>query len=188
MGEAFGWFIVSVLLIGFVLVALVLSSGVVLGRRAYRRLSEFGSGMTERTATWARTVGDPSAAQVSRLRRRLYGEVRAVEAALAQGGDGRVFVADGQMMLARLQQSAADLDTELRAVADYLEPERRAAAVAVLRPQVEQLIDATYSARQTILETAAQDRTQRLDSLSADIQREADALARYRNSTRDLSI
>jgi hypothetical protein len=188
MAEAFGWFILSVVVIGFFFVALAVTGGALLGRRACRRLSGFSSVVSGRTSDWARAVADPTQGQVGRLRRRLETELRGLEAALAERADGRVFTADGQVMLARLHDSAADLDAELRAVAEYLQPERRAAAVAVLRPQVEQLIDATYSARQTILETAAQDRSRRLDSLSADIQREADALARYRKSPEDLSL
>jgi hypothetical protein len=182
------WFLACLLVIGLILAALVVSSGVLLGRRAYRRVSGVGTELTERTSQWARAVADPSFAQVSRLRRRLYSELRAMEDVLLEAGDGRVFTADGRTVLARLKESAAELDSELRAVADYLDPDRRAAATAVLKPQVEQLVAATYSARQTILETAAQDRSRRLDGLSADIQREADALARYRNSSGGLSL
>jgi hypothetical protein len=121
------------------------------------------------------------------LRRRLAAEVRATQQALADAPGGLIFRADAARVLAELTASAADMDRELAAVERFLDAAEQRRALEGLTPQVTQLIAATYSARHTVLRTAAEDRARRLAELAADLQVQADSLESYRRS-RDLPL
>jgi hypothetical protein len=50
------------------------------------------------------------------------------------------------------------------------------------------VIATTYTARQTVLQTAAEDRARRIAGLQADVARQAAALDVYRNGDRELRL
>ena len=122
------------------------------------------------------------------LRRRLQAEVRATRDLLGSVPDGLIFRADAAAVLDELATTAGALDRDLAAVERFLEPAEQRSALATLRPQAEQVIATTYSARQIVLRTAAEDRTRRLNTLQDDVARQAAALEFYRNVDRDPQI
>jgi hypothetical protein len=125
---------------------------------------------------------------VVRLRRRLHDELRSAHDVLTTSPNGKVFRADAAGLLAELTSTAAALDNDLRAVERFVDPAQQQAALAGLSPQVEQLIAASYSARQTVLRTAAEDRARQLSALSDCVDQEAAAAALYREGGRELSL
>ena len=76
----------------------------------------------------------------------------------------------------------------LASIQTFPDPAQQLAALAPVAPQVVQLIDTCYSARQTMLRTAALDRDRTLSSLSASLAHQSAALATYERPGRDLTI
>ncbi len=123
------------------------------------------------------------------LRRRLAEEMTSTKQVLAGSTpDTRIFVAEAQPVLAELTATAAALDAELVAIENFPDPRQQRAALATIAPQVEQVIATSYSARQTMLQTAAADRRRRLSALSDTVANEAAALATYKRDRRDLTL
>jgi hypothetical protein len=122
------------------------------------------------------------------LRQRLHAELRATRDMLEAAPDGLIFRADAGSVLHELVTVAVDVDRELRAVERFLDPAQQRAALKTVRPQAEQLIDTTYTARHTVLSTAATDRGRHLATLHADVTRQAAALDRYRQTTGELRL
>jgi hypothetical protein len=124
----------------------------------------------------------------ARLRCRLHAELRATRDMLESAPQGLIFRADAAVLLKELAATAAAMDTELAAVERFLDPEQQRTALATVTPQVEELIGTTYTARQTILRTAAEDRARQLSALRADVAAQAAALDTYRRNGRELSL
>lgn len=123
------------------------------------------------------------------LRRRLAEEMRSTREVLAgTSPDTRIFVAEAQPILTELSTTAAALDAELVAIDRFPDPRQQRAALATIAPQVEQVIATSYSARQTMLQTAAADRRRHLASLSEAVANEAASLATYQRERRDLTL
>ena len=122
------------------------------------------------------------------LLQRLHAELRATRDMLEAAPDGLVFRADAASLLHELVTVAVDIDRELRGVEGFLDPAQQRAALKTVRPQAEQLIDTTYTARHTVLSTAAADRGRHLGTLHADVIRQAAALDRYRQTTGELRL
>jgi hypothetical protein len=122
------------------------------------------------------------------LRRTLDAELRATRDMLESAPQGLVFRADAAAMLHELAVTATALDGELAGIERFLDPAQQRAALTGITPQVEQLIDTTYTARHTILRTAAEDRDRQLAALRATVAQQASALDTYRRDGRELSI
>lgn len=154
-----------------------------------RRLRRFGSRWAVRILGWRQALRAPGPARDSvRLRKQLQAELLATQQMLDGAPEGVVFRADARELLADIRSVAAELDRDLRGVERFADPAQQKAAVELLSPQVEQLVWASYSARQTILRTGAQDRRRLLDTLSDRVAVQAQAADRYRRSAGELSL
>jgi hypothetical protein len=154
-----------------------------------RRLRRFGSRFGVRVLSWRQSFRAPGPARDSvRLRKQLQAEMLLTQQMLSAAPEGVVFRADARELLADLRTVATDLDRDLRCVERFADPSHQQAALDPLRPQVEQLISASYSARQTIIRTAVEDRRHQLDSLSSRVAVQAQAADRYRHFTDELSL
>jgi hypothetical protein len=122
------------------------------------------------------------------LRLQLQAEMRSTREMLEAAPDGLIFRANATSVLAELATTAGDVDRELAAIAGFADERQQRAALADLRPQAQLLIDTTYTARQTILRTAVEDRAHRLTALQQDVAREAAALEVYRKNDPNLQL
>ena len=122
------------------------------------------------------------------LRQQLAAELRITRQMFAAAPNTRIFQADPVAVLAEATTFAQQLDHELALIESYPDRARQQAALALISPQVVQLIDTIYSARLTMLRTAALDRTKGLAGLSESVAREADSLRNYEQAKRDLTI
>lgn len=154
-------------------------------RRVRRRIGEL-VGRTGEVRTRFLPPGPHREAAL--LRQRLDAELRATRDMLEAAPDGLIFRADAASLLHELVTVGVDIDRELRAVERFLDPAQQRAALKTVRPQAEQLIDTTYTARHTVLSTAAADRGRHLGTLHADVTRQAAALDRYRQTTGELRL
>jgi hypothetical protein len=107
---------------------------------------------------------------------------------LTTAPQGLIFRADAASVLQDLAATAADLNRELAAVERFVDARQQQAALETITPQVRQLVEATYTARQTILRTAAEDRERHLEQLKAKVAAQAAALDTYRSSRRELHL
>jgi hypothetical protein len=107
---------------------------------------------------------------------------------LESAPQGLIFRADATSVLAELAATSADVDTELAAIARFADVNQQRIALNNLRPQAEQLIATTYTARHTILRTAVEDRSHRLQLLGDNVARQAAALEVYKKTDRDLQL
>jgi hypothetical protein len=121
------------------------------------------------------------------LRHQLAAELRTTRQTLAAAPDGRIFQADPTTVLAEAAELAAQLDEDLATIEAFPDRAQQRAALATVTPQVVQLIDTIYSARQTMLRTAALDRDRELSRLSTSVAHEAASLGNYERAARDLN-
>jgi hypothetical protein len=124
----------------------------------------------------------------ARLRCRLHAELRATRDMLAAAPQGLIFRADATAVLGELAATATAIDAELVAIERFIDPGQQRTALETVTPQVRQLIDTTYSARQTILRTAVEDRARQMAELRANVAAQAQSLENYRSDGRELSI
>ncbi len=122
------------------------------------------------------------------LRRLLARELLYTQTMLAAAPDGMIFRADSEAVLRELTEIAAGLDSDIRAIECFSDPRQQQAALAVVAPQVQQLIDTSYSARQTIVRTSAEDRDRRLTRVHSHVAQQEAAASVYRQGDRDLTI
>lgn len=122
------------------------------------------------------------------LRRQLAAELRSMRQTLASVPNGRIFQADPTRILAEAAEYAAALDQELAMIETFPDRARQQAALEAIAPQVRTLIDTIYSARDTMLRTAASDRERGLTRLSESIAHEAASLRTYEQTKRGLTI
>jgi hypothetical protein len=122
------------------------------------------------------------------LRQQLAAELRSTQQTLAGVPNGRIFQADAARVLAEAAGYAAQLDHELGMIETFPDRGQQHAALERIRPQVSTLIEAIYSARHTMLQTAAADRERGLSSLRDTVAHEATSLRNYEQSKRDLSL
>lgn len=121
------------------------------------------------------------------LRQRLGDEVRSARETLA-APDGRVFLADSASVLAEIVTTAAELDVALANILRFPDPRQQRTALATVTPQVEQLIETAYQARQTMLRTTVADRARQLTNLSESVAHQAAALDTYQSSKGELTL
>lgn len=177
-----------VLVAGAVTVLVIAVAGFVawrLMRRAGRRI---GGWQTRWLELRSRFLPPGPRRDTARLRCRLHVEMRATRDMLAAAPQGLIFRADAAGVLQELGSTAADLDRELTAIERFVDAAQQRAALLTITPQVRRLIDTTYSARQTVLRTAAEDRERQLDTLRANVAAQAAALDNYRNSGGELRL
>lgn len=123
------------------------------------------------------------------LRHQLAAEVHAMRTTLAATpSDARMFRADPSSVLAEAARIAARLDADLATIETFPDRAQQRTALATITPQVAQLIDSIYSARHTVLRTAALDRDRDLSSFSTTVADEAASLRNYEQVRRDLSL
>jgi hypothetical protein len=122
------------------------------------------------------------------LRRRLASELNSTGDVIKSGPDGLIFRADASDVLHEVTASASALDTELAVIERFPDPDQQRAALAMVSPQVRQLIDTMYTARSTVLRTAVEDRERQLAALQANLDEQAAALEVYRRNAGELSI
>lgn len=122
------------------------------------------------------------------LRHQLAAELSSTQRTLAAVPNARIFQADPARVLAEAAEYAADLDHELAMIETFPDRVQQHAALDSIRPQVLKLIETIYSARHTMLRTAASDRERGLTSLSESVAHEAASLRNYEQAKRDLSI
>lgn len=171
-------------------VALILTGAVVsvivVARRAVRRLRYGVAGRL--VLVRSRFLPPGPRREAAALRIRLDAELRATRDMLEAAPDGVIFRADAAAVLTELAATATALDTELAAIERFLDPVQQRSALQTVTPQVVRVIDTTYTARQTILQTAVEDRNRRLESLQADVATQAAALDTYRRNGRELEL
>jgi hypothetical protein len=126
--------------------------------------------------------------EAARLRYRLDAELRATTDMLHLAPRGLMFRADATALLRELEATATGLDSELAAIERFLDPAQQRAALATISAQVNQLIETTYAARQTILRTAAEDRIRQLSALRTNVDAQARAFDRYQRDRSELTL
>lgn len=177
------------LLIAVAVFVIAIVVGVALVVRGVRRLSHRAGGMSWRVAELRAHVLPPGARRdVARLRCRLHTELRATRDMLANAPQGLVFRADAASILAELSTTAAALDGELASIERFVDAVQQRKALTTVTPQVIDLIDTSYTARQTILRTAVEDRARQLAALRENVARQAAALETYQRNGRELSL
>jgi hypothetical protein len=180
--------IVALVVAGVVAVALI-AAGAFAARRALRRLQLRIAAARERIFELQARVQPPGPRRdADLLRHRLRTEMRSTREMLEAAPGGLIFRADATVVLQELATTAAAVEGELAAITRFADPKQQESALATLRPQAEQLIATTYTARQTVLQTAAEDRARRIAGLQADVARQAAALDVYRNGDRELRL
>jgi hypothetical protein len=122
------------------------------------------------------------------LRQQLAAELRSTQRTLAAAPNGRIFQADPTRVLAEAAVYAAELDHELAMIETFPDRAQQHAALEAIRPQVHKLIETIYTARHTMLRTAASDRERGLTNLSDSVAHEAASLRTYEQTKRDLTI
>lgn len=163
----------------------LLAVGVVVVRRVGRRIGGWRSRYHELRT---RLLPPGPRRDAARLRCRLHAELRATRDMLATAPQGLIFRADAAAVLKDLATTAAAMDGELAAIERFIDTTQQRAALDTVTPQVNQLIETTYSARQTILRTAVEDRERHMAELRANVAAQAAALDNYRHDGRELSI
>ena len=125
---------------------------------------------------------------IARLRRDLREEVEAADVMLSRAKGGRLFVVDARALVDELKINAAAVDADLASVQDYADVTQQRIALDGLGPQVARLIQTSYLARQTMLQTEVADRERHLTDLSEQVERQAAALRIYRQGAHGLDL
>lgn len=176
-------------LTGFGVVVVLIVLGVFAARRAIRRAVQRIGGWQSRYLEMRGGFLPPGPRRDAiRLRGRLHAELRATRDLLVEAPQGLIFRADAAGVLRELVATAAEVDRELAAIERFLEPAQQRSALAALRPQVTELIETTYTARQTVLRTAAEDRNRRIASLRDTVATQQAALENYRRTDGQLKL
>jgi hypothetical protein len=157
-------------------------------RRVYRRVRRWRGWRRGAAAVQPRSIRPGPGRDVARLRRDLREEVQAADVTLSRAKDGRVFIADARALLDDLKISAAAIDADLASIQGYKDLTQQRNARDALRPQVAKLIQTSYLARQTVLNTEIADRERHLTDLSEHVERQAAALKIYRQGTHGLDL
>ena len=125
---------------------------------------------------------------IARLRGDLREEVQAADVMLSRAKDGRLFVVDARALIDELKINATAVDADLASIQDYADVAHQRSALEGLGPQVARLIQTSYLARQTMLQTEITDRERHLTDLNEHVERQAAALKIYRQGARGLDL
>lgn len=180
----------DVLLVVALVVVAVVALGALVTVRILRRLQRaVEQGRRRVDAAKARMQPPGPRRDVALLRQRLADEMESTRQLLEAIPPGtRIFLAEAQPVLAELATTGAELDAELAVIETFRDPAEQRRALATITAQVEQVVAASYSARQTMLRTAVADRERGLSSLSDTVAGEAESLANYQRRRRDLTL
>ena len=183
-----GTLMISLLMVLLVMLAVVLT-GTLIVWRVYRRVRSRWRGWHRGSATVnSRAMMPGPGRDIARLRRDLRTEVEAADVMLSRAKNGRLFIADAGALLDDLKINAAAVDADLASVQGYADVTHQRSALDALRPQVATLIQTSYLARQTMLNTEIADRERHLTHLSEHVGREAEALKIYRQEANGLDL
>ncbi len=122
------------------------------------------------------------------LRQRLRHELTCTTAMLNEAPEGMIFRADARAVLQEITEMATAVERDLRAIERFADAGQQRAALTVVAPQARQLIETSYSARQTILRTSAEDRDRQMARLRAQVDQQEAAARVYRHGGRDLIV
>ena len=182
-----GALMISVALVLLVLLVLLLTTTLTVWR-VYRRVRRWRGWHRGVAATHSRALRPGPGRDIARLRRDLREEVEAADVMLSRAKDGRLFIADARALLDELKMNAAAVDADLASIQDYADATQQRSALDALRPQVARLIQTSYLARQTMLQTEIADRERHLTDLSEHVERQAAALKIYRQGAHGLDL
>jgi hypothetical protein len=182
----------GLLMTGIVLVLLVLLvlllTGTLIVWRVYRRVRRWRGWQGGVAAIQSRSLRPGPGRDIARLRRDLREEVEAADVMLSRAKGGRLFVADARTLVDELKVNAAAVDADLASIQDYSDATQQRRALDGLAPQVARLIQTSYLARQTMLQTEVADRERHLMDLTEDVERQAAALETYRRAANVLDL
>ena len=170
-----------------VLLMLVLTTALIVWR-VYRRVRRWRGWHRGAAAIHSRALMPGPGRDVARLRRDLRREVEAADVMLSRAKDGRLFIADARAVMDQLKVNAMAVDADLASIQDYADVTHQRSALDALRPQVATLIQTSYLARQTMLQTEIADRERHLTDLSEHVERQAAALKIYRQGAHGLDL
>ena len=182
-----GALMISVALVLLVLLVLLLTATLIVWR-VYRRIRRWQGWHRGAAAIQSRALRPGPGRDIARLRRDLREEVQAADVMLSRAKDGRLFIADARALIDELKISAAAVDADLASIQDYADVTQQRSALDALGPQVAKLIQTSYLARQTMLQTEIADRERHLTDLSEHVERQAAALKIYRQGAHGLDL
>ncbi len=182
-----GTLMISLTLVLLMLLALGLTTTLIVWR-VYRRVRRWRGWHRGQAGIKSRAVMPGPGRDVARLRRDLRTEVEAADVMLSRAKDGRLFIADARALLDELKVNAAAVDANLASIQHYADTTHQRRALDALRPQVAKLIQTSYLARQTLLQTEIADRERHLTHLSEHVEREAAAVKIYRQGANGLDL
>jgi hypothetical protein len=182
-----GPLMISVLLVLLMLLALVLTATLIVWRM-YRRVRRWRGWHQGAAAIHSRALMPGPGRDIAKLRRDLRREVEAADVMLSRARDGRLFIADARVLIDELKVNATAVDADLASIQDYADVTQQRSALDAVGPQVAKLIQTSYLARQTMLQTAIADRERHLTDLSEHVERQAAALEIYRQRAHGLDL
>lgn len=182
-----GLLLISGVVVLLVLLA-VLLTGTLIVRRVYRRVRRWPGWHRGVAAIGSRSLRPGPGRDIARLRRDLREEVEAADLALSRSKHGRLFVGDAGTLVEELKVNAASVDADLAGIQGYADATQQRRALDALAPQVARLIQTSYLARQTMLQTEIADRERHLMDLTEDVERHAAALETYRRAANVLDL
>jgi len=182
-----GPLMISLLLVLLVPLALALTATVI-GWRVYRRVRRWRGWHRGAAAIHSRALMPGPGRDIARLRGDLRKEVEAADVMLSRAKDGRLFVADARALIDELKINATAVDADLASIQEYADATQQRSALDALGPQVAKLIQTSYLARQTMLQTEIADRERHLTDLSEHVERQAAALKIYRQGAHGLDL
>ena len=182
-----GTLMISLTLVLLVLLVLVLTATLIVWR-VYRRVRRWRGWHRGAAAIHSRAIMPGPGRDIARLRGDLRKEVEAAEVMLSRAKDGRLFIADARALIDELKVNATAVDADLASIQDYADTTQQRRALDALGPQAAKLIQTSYLARQTMLQTAIADRERHLTDLSEHVERQAAALKIYRQRAHGLDL
>ena len=182
-----GPLMISLLLVLLVPLVLALTATLIVWR-GYRRVRRWRGWHRGAAAIHSRALMPGPGRDIARLRGDLRKEVEAADVMLSRAKDGRLFVADARALIDELKVNATAVDADLASIQDYADVAHQRSALEALGPQVAKLIQTSYLARQTMLQTEITDRERHLTDLNEHVERQAAALKIYRQGARGLDL
>jgi len=182
-----GALMISLTLVLLVLLVLALTATLIVWR-VYRRVRRWQGWHRSAAAIHSRAVMPGPGRDIARLRRDLRREVEAADVMLSRAKNVRLFIADARALIDELKINAAAVDADLASIQDYADMTQQRSALDALGPQVAKLIQTSYRARQTMLQTEIADRERHLTDLSEHVERQAAALKIYRQGANGLDL
>ena len=182
-----GPLMISLLLVLLVPLVLALTATLIVWR-VYRRVRRWRGWHRGAAAIHSRALMPGPGRDIARLRGDLRKEVEAADVMLSRAKDGRLFVADARALIDELKINATAVDADLASIQEYADVAQQRSALDALGPQVAKLIQTSYLARQTMLQTEITDRERHLTDLSEHVERQAAALKIYRQGAHGLDL